>query len=94
MHQTIRIMSKKMQINKSMLIQKENNDMLFLFHRRSLSIISFFIYNFMNLAISCNFFDCFCSMMIRVQLLVPNAKMNYVDHKFIFSGSTQSNSQM
>ncbi len=74
--------------------KKKNNDMLFFFHKKSHSIISFFIYNFMNLAISCNSFDCFCSMMIHVKLLVLNVKMNYVDHKFILSGSTQSNSQM
>jgi len=65
--------------------------MLFLLHKRTLSITSLFIYNIMNLVINCNYFDCLCNMVIRVQLLVLNVKTNYVDHKLILDGSTQSN---
>jgi hypothetical protein len=54
----------------------------------------FFHYNFVNLVISCNSFDHFCNMVICVQLLVVNVKLNYVDHKFILSDFTQSNSQI
>jgi hypothetical protein len=65
--------------------------MSFLLHKRTLSIINLFIYNVMNLVINCNYFDCLCNMVIRVQLLVLNVKINYVDHKLILDGSAQSN---
>ncbi len=48
----------------------------------------------MNLAISYNYFDRLCNMVICVQFLVLDVKMNYVDHKFILGGSAQSNSQI
>jgi hypothetical protein len=71
-----------------MLMQKNNNVMLFALHRKSFSMIRFFIYNVMNLAVNYNSFNRLCNMVICVQLLVLNVKMNYVDHKFILGGST------
>jgi hypothetical protein len=68
--------------------------MLFPLHQRSFAITRFFIYNVMNLAISYNYFDRLCNMVICVQFLVLDVKMNYVDHKFILGGSAQSNSQI
>jgi hypothetical protein len=68
--------------------------MLFPLHQRSFSITRFFIYNVINLAISCNYFGHLCNMVICVQFLVLDVKMNYVDHNFILGGSTQSNSQI
>jgi hypothetical protein len=68
--------------------------MLFPLHQKSLSIARLFIYNVMNLTISCNYFSHFCNMVICVQFLMLNVKMNYVDHKFILGGYAQSNSQI
>jgi hypothetical protein len=71
--------------------------MLFRLHQRSFSITRFFIYNVMNLAISlaisCSYFGHLCNMVICVQFLVVDVKMNYVDRKFIPGGSAQSISQ-
>ncbi len=53
--------------------------MLFLLHNRTPSITSLFIYNVMNLVINCNYFYCICNLVICVQLLVLNVKINYVD---------------
>jgi hypothetical protein len=43
----------------------------------------------MNLGVNYNSFSHLCNMVICVQLLVLNVKMNYVDHKLILGGSTQ-----
>jgi hypothetical protein len=48
----------------------------------------------MNLIVNCSYFDRFCNMGIHVQFLMLDVKMNYVDHKFIFGGSAQSNAQI
>jgi hypothetical protein len=59
-----------------------------------ISIIGFFIYNVMNLAVNYNSHGRICNMVIHVQLLVLDVKMNYVELKLILDGSTQSNSQI
>jgi len=48
----------------------------------------------MNLIVNYNYFNHFCNMVIYVQLLMLNVKMNNVDHKFILGGFAQFNSQI
>jgi hypothetical protein len=48
----------------------------------------------MNLVVNYNYFDHVYNMVICVQLLVLDVKMNFVDHKFIFGGFSKSNSQI
>ncbi len=47
----------------------------------------------MNLAVSYKSHGRLCNMVIHVQVLVLDVKMNYVDLKLILDGFTQSNSQ-
>lgn len=63
---------------------------LFSLHKRFLFIISLFIYDVINLMISCNYFGHLCNMVVICgQLMVLDVKMNHVDHKFILGDSTQ-----
>jgi hypothetical protein len=69
--------------------------MLLPLHKKTLfCIIGFFIYNVMKLVVNYNSHGCLCNMVIHVQLLVLDVKMNYVELKLILDGSTQSNSQI
>jgi hypothetical protein len=68
--------------------------MWFPLHRESISIASILIYNVMNLVVNYNYFGHICNMVICVQLLVLDVKMNYVDHKLISSGFAKSNLQL
>jgi hypothetical protein len=81
MHQTIKIVFKKNANQQIHINKKRNNNMLFLLHKRFFLIISLFIYNVMNLTLSCNYFGHLCNVVKCGQLMVLDVNMNYVDHK-------------